>query len=295
MTRFTLTTFGFVLVAGTAAACPQYDDVVTAVQNDNEPRAAELMEAIATTAECDDALREWVGDYLAKKRFAYAVQEASDPDEKRAALQEALGYEKHWRSYAELGRIDWNRKNYRDAATAFQLAINELVEGDPTHPATEEEIAEVYELATASLALSDAPVQMPKTRSGTAGGIFNMKVRGFEVEEVPLPITFEFDSTDFDAAGAIYANALVDHIIMLAPGSVRLAGHTDPKGDEQYNLGLSEARANVIGDLLRSAGFEGQIEIAAYGESKLPEPPTGIEPMSEEHFRIARRVAFSAN
>lgn len=294
MNRITMTALGLVLAAGTAAACPQYDDVVAAVQADDEPRAAELMEAIATTAECDDALREWVGDYLAKKRFAFAVQEAATPDEKRSALQQALGYEKHWRSYAELGRIDWNRKNYRDAATAFQLAINELVEGDPTHEATEDEIAEVYQLASASMALADAPVEMPKTRSGTAGGIFNMKVRGFEVEEVPLPITFEFDSTTFDAAGAIYANALVDHVMMLAPGSVRLAGHTDPKGDETYNLGLSEARAKVLGDLLRSAGFDGEIEIAAYGETKLPEPPAGIEPMSEEHFRIARRVAFSA-
>ena len=168
------------------------------------------------------------------------------------------------------------------------------MDGDPSHEATDTEIAEVYELASAAVALADAPVAMPSTRSGEAGGIFKTKIRGFTVEEVPLPITFEFDSVDFDEAGLSYANELVDHVIMLSPAAIRLAGHTDPVGDAGYNLALSEARAQAMADFLRGAGFEGEIEIAAYGETQLPEPPPGIVPDSEEHHRIARRVAFSA-
>ncbi|MEM9477394.1 MAG: OmpA family protein [Pseudomonadota bacterium] len=279
---------------GAAHACTQYEAVVAAVQGNDTARAAELFEEISVSATCDDALREWVGDYLARESFLFAVNEAETPELRREALEQALAYEKHWRSYAELGRLDWDLKNYGPAATSFQLALNELVDGDPSHEATDTEIAEVYELASAAVALADAPVAMPSTRSGEAGGIFKTKIRGFTVEEVPLPITFEFDSVDFDETGLSYANALVDHVIMLSPAAIRLAGHTDPVGDAGYNLALSEARAQAMADFLRGAGFEGEIEIAAYGETQLPEPPPGIVPDSEEHHRIARRVAFSA-
>ncbi|MEO0701669.1 MAG: OmpA family protein [Pseudomonadota bacterium] len=279
---------------GAAHACAQYDAVVAAVQGDDAPRAAELFEEISVSAACDDALREWVGDYLARESFLFAVNGAETPQLRREALEQALAYEKHWRSYAELGRLDWELQNYAPAATSFQLALNELVDGDPSHEATDEEIAEIYELASAAVALADTPVSMPSTRSGEAGGIFKTKIRGFTVEEVPLPITFAFDSTDFDDTGLSYANALADHVMMLSPSSVRLAGHTDPVGDAGYNMGLSEARAMALAEFLRAAGFDGEIEIAAYGETQVPEPPIGIEADSEEHHRIARRVAFSA-
>jgi outer membrane protein OmpA-like peptidoglycan-associated protein len=294
-----LKTAGLALIStvafmGPALACPQYDAVVTAVQAGDKALATQLHEEIVVSAECDDALREWVGDYLARESFLFAMQEATSIEEKREAFKRALGFEKHWRSYAELGRLEWGVKNYAPAAASFQLALNELVDGDPSHQASEEEIAEVYQLASAAIALADQPVSMPTTRSGDAGGIFKTKIRGFEVEEVPLPITFEFDSTTFDAVGLTYAEALVSHVMQLSPDVVRLAGHTDPQGSEDYNLSLSEARAAALRDFMRERGYDGEIEIIGLGESQLPEPPQGIEVGSEEHYRIARRVAFSA-
>lgn len=275
-------------------ACDQYDAVVAAVQANDVSTAMPLFEEISTNASCDDAIREWVGDFLARESFITAMDSETE-EPKRKALLRALGYETHWRSYTELGRVDWNAKRYAPAAASFQLAINELIDGDPTHEATESEIADLYQLATASLALAEIPVEMPKTRSGEAGGIFRTKIRGFSVEEVSLPITFEFDSVTFDEAGESYASALAEHLLATGAVHVRLMGHTDPTGTEEYNLSLSEARANAVGEFLRSHGMEGKIEVSGLGEDQLPEPPDGIEPGSEEHFRIARRVVFSIN
>lgn len=283
-----------VATSGSALACAEYDDVVAAVQGNDTAEAAKLYEVISVSAACDDKIREWVGDFLAQDSFLTAM-EVSSPDDQRDALERALGYEKHWRSYSELGRVDWRAKNYAPAAANFQLAINELIDGDPSHEAEEAEIAELYQLASAAMALADTPVELPRTRSGSTGGIFETKIRGFSVEEVPLPITFEYNSTAFDSVGETYAGVLVDHLLQSAPTSVSLAGHTDPRGGEEFNLTLSEARAAALKDFLREGGFEGEIEVAGFGESQLPTPPEGIEPDSDEHYRIARRVAFTAN
>ncbi len=280
------------LVAGPAAACPQYDTVVAAVQGGDTSGAEILYEEIVFSAACDDAICEWVGDYLARETFL-AARASADPERQRSLYEQALQYERHWRSLAALGRLDWEAGDYASASVSLQLALNELAEGDQSHGAETEEIAEVYELATAAMALADAPVEMPRSRSGTFGGVFTTSIRGFEVEEVSLPITFEYDSTEFDAIGMDYAQALVEHVTLTSPASIYLGGHTDPTGGEAYNLQLSAARAARVEALLRENGYAGEIIANGYGESQLPPAPPGIEPGSEEHHRIARRVAFS--
>lgn len=280
------------LGAGAALACPQYDNVVAAVDADDAAQVTKLYGAIAVSADCDDALREWVGDYLARDSFLKAMEATASPEDRRAGLMRALEYEKHWRSYAEIGRLDWSAQKYGSAAINFQLAINQLVEGDPTHPAETAEIAEVYQLASASLALADGAVEMPRTRSGDVGGVFATSIRGFSVEEIELPITFRFGSTEFDERGREYAALLAEHLQAVGSQNVKLDGHTDPVGSDEFNIELSLARADALGAYLKTHGFSGQIETDGYGESRLPAPPPGIAEGSEEHYRIARRVAF---
>jgi outer membrane protein OmpA-like peptidoglycan-associated protein len=288
--------FAFALAAwatsGAAMACPQYDEVVSAVQSNDAERAGALFEDIVTNSQCDDAIREWVGDYLAQKAFLSSL-EMDDAQAKRAGLKRALSYEIHWRSYAELGRVDWEERDYGSAATNFQLAINEIDEGDQTHGASESEIAELVELATAAVALSERAVEMPTTRSGNPGGILNTNIRGFVVEDVSLPITFEFDSTTFDEAGETYAQALSEHLQLIGAEKVRLVGHTDPRGGEQYNLALSQARAKALSDFLVMQGVSADVETVGAGETDPPKLPAGIIEDSDEAYRLSRRVVFS--
>ena len=293
MFRFSAFTFSTLLLASPALACADYDAAVAAVQADDAATAAALFDGLVADNDCSDDFREWVGDFLARDAFAVTLTDA-DAATKRAALQTALGYERHWRSFAGLGHLDWADENYAAAAANFQLALNELAEGDQSHQAETDEIAEIYQLATASMALADDVVDLPTTRSGNPSVMMTGKVRGFEVEEIPLPITFEYNSVQFDEAGLDYANALVNHLLMVNPVSVNLGGHTDPVGGEDFNLALSAARADALADYIRASGFKGEIVTTPYGESRLPTPPEGITAGSEEHHRIARRVSFTS-
>lgn len=291
--RVPFLTSAFFTFASAALACDSYDNAVSAVQAGDIDTATTLYEVLIDDNGCTDDFREWVGDFLAREYFALSLS-TNTAAEKRGALEQALRYEQHWRSYAGLGQLDWVAERYADAALNYQLALNLLQDGDPSHHAEEDEIAELYRLATAALALSDEVVELPLTRSGGPNVILSGKVRGFEIEEVPLPITFEYNSTKFDAAGLDYANALVNHLLSTRPAVVDLGGHTDPVGGEAFNMELSAARADVLADYIRAAGFQGEILTTAYGESQLPTPPQGITPGSEEHHRIARRVSFAA-
>ncbi len=293
MIKLLLLTTAFLATAQTAAACGLHEDLVSAVQAGDTDTAARLYEAVDVDPNCGDDLRAWAGEYLARENFMYAVTEADGPADKRDALNRALGYERHWRTFNELGQIAWEAKDYDAAAVNFQAAIGELIEGDPNHVAEIDEIANLYEMASAAVALADNP-KIPVSRSGDPGGIFTAKIRGFEVVEIPLPITFKFDSAEFDEEGAKFAEALVAHVAAVRPSEISLTGHTDPRGTDEYNLSLSLDRAEAVRNFLAANGYEQEIVIDGKGESEIPAPPPGIEEGSEEHFRIARRVAFVA-
>jgi outer membrane protein OmpA-like peptidoglycan-associated protein len=284
------------LMAGTSAlACPQYDDAVAAVNGGDLATATTLYEAVVLEPTCDDAFRGWMATFLARGNFAIGMDDSLTVDARRAAYDAALGYEPHWRTYAALGRLAWDAQDYTTAAADLQLAINALVDGPQDHEASRDEIAEVYQLASAAVALSDEVVVPPTMRSGEEGGLFATNIRGYEVTEVPLPITFAYGTDDFDESGAAYAQMLADHLVTFAPEAVALTGHTDPIGGDAYNQTLSEQRAAALAEFLRGAGYAGEITIAGLGRTQLPAPPPGIAEGSEEHYRIARRVTFAEN
>jgi outer membrane protein OmpA-like peptidoglycan-associated protein len=93
---------------------------------------------------------------------------------------------------------------------------------------------------------------------------------------------------DFDRSKTIneYSDFLVNVVAPLVPSNATIIihGHTDVIGDEQYNMHLSQARANgaqkILEDALSSAGKTGiKFETTAFGkdevntlfENKLPE------------------------
>ena len=77
-------------------------------------------------------------------------------------------------------------------------------------------------------------------------------IRGFVPERVALPITFEYDSTDFDAKGQAAAADLLDFLTHQGQQEITLLGHTDPRGDDAYNLALSQRRAEAVQRFLQA-------------------------------------------
>jgi OOP family OmpA-OmpF porin len=84
-------------------------------------------------------------------------------------------------------------------------------------------------------------------------------------------VNFGFDRADLDAE----ATAAIDTLVGEAKSkgsikSVRVTGHADRIGTEEYNLDLSLRRAGAVGDYLtQNAGVDAQaIELAGKGESQ---------------------------
>jgi len=90
-------------------------------------------------------------------------------------------------------------------------------------------------------------------------------------------VGFGFDRADLDAT----ATAAIDTLVSQARSkgqikSVKVTGHADRIGTEDYNLDLSLRRAGAVGDYLsQNAGIDARsIELAGKGES---EPLVGCE------------------
>ena len=100
-----------------------------------------------------------------------------------------------------------------------------------------------------------------------------------------LLVNFEFDSdklTD-EAKQNLdqFAKALLD--ARLKGEKFEIDGHTDAVGAEEYNLGLSERRANAVVSYLASQGLDPSLLIAkGFGKAK----PRVTNPFSPENRRV---------
>lgn len=99
---------------------------------------------------------------------------------------------------------------------------------------------------------------------------------------------FDFDSNnvhDIDKP-AIAANA--NYLVTHSNVSVRVEGHTDPRGSREYNIGLGERRAKAVADILTAKGVNpAQIHLVSYGAEKLATPGH-----TESDYQQDRRVVL---
>lgn len=96
------------------------------------------------------------------------------------------------------------------------------------------------------------------------------KVEGGRLVTLPSDVLFDFDQATIrpDAARTLARVArLLDHY---KPASVEVTGHTDNKGSDDYNLKLSQRRADSVTAYLNTKhGFASKLfTAAAAGESQ---------------------------
>lgn len=80
-------------------------------------------------------------------------------------------------------------------------------------------------------------------------------------------VYFGYDSSDLDpeARGTMQSNAQCIQQRDIA--SVRITGHTDPRGTEEYNLALGDRRARAVRGYLENLGVEGsRVQTRSMGE-----------------------------
>lgn len=81
-------------------------------------------------------------------------------------------------------------------------------------------------------------------------------------------VLFGFDKSDLTSSATPTLNELYTILNKYPDTNIEVQGHTDSKGTEEYNMGLSQRRANSVSAYLRNKGISsGRIATRAYGES----------------------------
>jgi len=104
----------------------------------------------------------------------------------------------------------------------------------------------------------------------------------------PFIVFFDWDMDEITPqAAAILDNAASQY---QATGQARvvLAGHADRSGSDEYNIGLSQRRANNVGRYLEGRGVAaGSISTEAFGESRpLVETADGVREPQNRRVEI---------
>jgi outer membrane protein OmpA-like peptidoglycan-associated protein len=132
-------------------------------------------------------------------------------------------------------------------------------------------------------AAKDASTASGEVASATAGGSPDTE----QMPSVDLEVLFEYKSARIDPAAiatlTTLARALAD--ARLASDSFLIAGHTDAKGGADYNLRLSQQRAEAVRDfLVREFGIEPKRLVAqGFGQRRLKDPE---HPLDAKNRRV---------
>ncbi|WP_326461913.1 OmpA family protein [Chitinophaga sp.] len=102
-------------------------------------------------------------------------------------------------------------------------------------------------------------------------------------------VLFGFDKSDLTATAQDNIRQLAQVLNKYPDTYVRVEGHTDDKGTDAYNMGLSERRAKSVAAYLTSQGIaSNRVQTYWYGESQ---PKVAND--SEENRAKNRRVEFA--
>ncbi|MGC4008455.1 MAG: OmpA family protein [Pseudomonas sp.] len=129
-------------------------------------------------------------------------------------------------------------------------------------------------------------VARPRVTTAPRPGAVAARAEGTEPAAVALGIQFDFDSAEILPPARTQLDALADGIRMLAPEQrVVIEGHTDAAGGEQYNLGLSQRRAESVKRYLTEVqGIDaGRLATVGLGKTRPLDPR---DPMAQENRRV---------
>lgn len=107
---------------------------------------------------------------------------------------------------------------------------------------------------------------------------------------------FDFDKDNLTEKGKEVVDNVAAQLISSGAQQVKVEGHTDRLGSVEYNLDLSQRRANMVKARLQQQGVQASIEAIGYGKAhqvKACETESGEA--LRDCLRPNRRVEISAN
>jgi outer membrane protein OmpA-like peptidoglycan-associated protein len=294
--------------AGTALAadCKQLVDSFTqAVETGQEAEAQGIVDKIATDAECGK-FQVQAQRRLAALRLGAAqslMARGRPVGEYQRLLTDADRLEVLWQAAATLAEVRFGERRFADAAIAFDRAI-EIMRNEsltPTAPSKFEvdglvERSAQSRLLAANLRSGDEGGGFVRTarnqRDGKLGGVYSPSVRGIVPRALPVPITFEYRKATFTSVGEQAARELATAIREQQAQRVVLVGHTDVRGEPEFNVRLSVDRAESVANFLRENGINVPVETIGKGATE-PMQLTDTSGLTQDDiYALNRRVEW---
>jgi outer membrane protein OmpA-like peptidoglycan-associated protein len=232
-------------------------------------------------------------------RFFSFYDKDKDGAGHKAILEAGRQYGEPWQLLLTLAEVEAEQGNTEVAASYYQQAVRGMEtasrSADTDSKATQnlpsaEEFEKIYtKLAEAAL-LAETFSPPAVSRGDETGGLFADSYRGYVVKEVPVPVQYQFDSVRFTSKGDQVAAYLLDYLLNSNLQKIKLIGHTDPVGSEDFNYGLSLRRAEALKEYLEAGGYHGEIEVEGHGESEPFQPVDPSRYDTEAKNQLDRRV-----
>jgi outer membrane protein OmpA-like peptidoglycan-associated protein len=208
-----------------------------------------------------------------------------------------------WQAAVLIGNLKSKQRDFVEATIAYERAI-ELVKNPsatPTKP-DEKTIKSILDSATESRSLaanaegrSTRPTYVAAAkdhRDGTVGGTMSAEVRGVTPKSVAVPIVFETASAKFTEVGQQYADELALALQQQSPTQITLVGHTDERGEAEYNMRLSDERVKAVAAFLKAKGITAKITTVAKGKTDPYQPTDTSQFTTEQIWALNRRVEW---
>ena len=145
-------------------------------------------------------------------------------------------------------------------------------------PACRDSIARVEKARTDSIAAANARREAEERERALAS----------TKAALAAAVYFEYDSDELSADSRSTLDAKLPILRANAALRIRIAGHTDERGSDEYNLALGQRRAASVKRYLTDQGVDGtRLDIVSYGEER-----PAVTESSEEAWRMNRRAEF---
>ena len=293
------------------ASCHRYREQQKAAEVvGNAGSALDIWKRVKASGACPAPETIWLGRAAANAVQVAALKPGLSYSERVALLDhiEEIDYAP-WQALASLGdlrraeaqRISRESESnevaarvlYGKAARVYRLALSDISDEqqNPQAPSLAD-IRGVFTKTQEMMLLAADHVPAPAPRSGVAGGILTRSYRGFTPASTVVPVEYAYNSTEFTQKGQLAAQEVAQALERLGAevGEIKLVGHTDPKGSNEFNDKLSLERANALKNFLQKAGFKGRI--ITEGKGKRDKPQINDEALysTADLHQLMRRV-----
>lgn len=225
------------------------------------------------------------------------------PSDYEGLLAEAS--ELQWRGAVLLGDIRFKDRKFGEATVAYERAI-EIIKNvglTPTPPdaktikAIFDRAVELRMLAANEEGAGRATfvASAKDHRDGSVGGAMSADVRGVKFDSVPLPIRFDTATANFSSVGQQAADELLKAVMQQNPAQLTLIGHTDERGEADYNMRLSDQRVKAVAAYLKQNGVTAKIVTVAKGKSEPLQLADTSGLSREDIWALNRRVVWQRN